>query len=202
MAAVNRRRTPTRSTGARILRVLIVLILLGGTFGSGLFAGRYFERRASARLIHDPDAAGDTFSSRTRGRPAAPAQDPTLPRIQEKLTFYQTLTAPLGADAARERAAAVKPAPKPAAPPAPRPATPASEPRVDASTAFTIQVAAYKTRAQAEALRAKLGADAYVAESVTDSGTAFRVRVGSFSSRAEAEAIRVERALSGFITPR
>jgi cell division protein FtsN len=199
-----------------MLRVALVLVVLALTFGGGLLAGRHLERKAAARVIHDPDAPGDATNGATaRARGRTTASDPALPRIQEKLTFYQTLTAPLNSgppDARPGRASGGNPEVKPVMPPAPRPApvTPAvpagsastPEARADTAAGYTIQVAAYRTRAQAEALRAKLGAEAYVAEGVVDSAVAFRVRLGAFSSRAEAEAARLERSLGGFITTR
>jgi cell division protein FtsN len=220
MATVNRRRVPAApSIGGRVLRVTLVLVVLALTFGGGLLTGRHLERRAAARVIHDPDAPGDaTNGTAARARGRTTASDPALPRIQEKLTFYQTLTAPLtgGPPDARQgptgRAVSGKPEAKPVTPPPPRPApvTPAPpagststpEARADAAAGYTIQVAAYRTRAQAEALRAKLGAEAYVVEGVVDSAITFRVRLGAFGSRAEAEAARLERSLGGFITPR
>ena len=212
MAAVNRRRTAPSRPGSRLLRVGLILIVLGAAFGGGFLTGRHLERKGQARVIHDVDAPGDAANGstpRTRGR--AGASDPSLPRIQEKLTFYQTLTAPLTGAPASERAPNGKsegkpsaPPPRPASVPPPAPAAPVAlpGPRAEGSTGYTIQVAAYRTRAQADALRAKLGAEAYVVEGTTDSGTAFRVRVGAFASRAEAEAVRVERSLGGFIAPR
>ena len=199
-----------------MLRVALVLVVLALTFGGGLLAGRHLERKAAARVVHDPDAPGDATNGttgRSRGRTAA--SDPALPRIQEKLTFYQTLTAPLNSgppDARQGRAAGGKPEAQPALPPVPRPApvTPAPpagsastpDARADTGAGYTIQLAAYRTRAQAEALRAKLGAEAYVVEGVVNSAVAFRVRLGAFSSRGEAEASRLERSLGGFITTR
>ena len=216
MAGVNRRRLPPApSRRGRAFRVGLVLVILAVAFGGGLLTGRHLERKAAARIIHDPDAPGDAANgpaARSRGRTAA--SDPALPRIQEKLTFYQTLTAPLnsGNDDGRQRqsarAADRKSEAKPPATPTPAVSTaPSASPstadaRGDSAGRYTIQVAAYRTRVQADALRAKLGADAYVAEGVVDSAVTFRVRVGAFGSRAEAEAARLERSLGGFITPR
>ncbi len=203
-----------------MLRVSLVVVVLALTFGGGLLTGRHLERKAAARVIHDPDAPGDATNGATaRSRGRTTASDPALPRIQEKLTFYQTLTAPLtgGPPDARQgpngRAVAGKPEAKPVMPPPPRPApvtpappagstSPPPDARADTAAGYTIQVAAYRTRAQAEALRAKLGAEAYVVEGVVDSAITFRVRLGGFGSRAEAEAARLERSLGGFITPR
>lgn len=217
MPGPNRRRVPTApGPGGRVLRVALVLLVLALTFGGGLLAGRHLERKAAARVVHDPDAPGDAMNGTTgRARGRTTASDPALPRIQEKLTFYQTLTAPLTSgppDARQGRGASGKPEAQPALPPVRRPAaaTPAPpagsrstpDARADTVAGYTIQLAAYRTRAQAEALRAKLGAEAYVVEGVVDSVITFRVRLGAFGSRTEAEAARLERSLGGFITPR
>ena len=71
---------------------------------------------------------------------------------------------------------------------------------------FTVQAAAFKTRAQADALREKLGSDAYVVEVSAESGVRYRVRMGAFRTKEDADAaaarIRAEHALSVFVTTR
>ena len=55
---------------------------------------------------------------------------------------------------------------------------------------FTVQVAAYKARTPAEALRAKLAAaghEAYVVQVDTPGSARYRVRVGSFAAREAAQ---------------
>ena len=76
-------------------------------------------------------------------------------------------------------------------------------------TTFTIQVAAYKSKEPAEALRAKLAAagyEAYVVQVDTPGSARYRVRVGSFASRESAqqvaERIVGERSLPAFVTSR
>ena len=54
---------------------------------------------------------------------------------------------------------------------------------------YTVQLAAYRTLAQAEALRDKLatrGVSADVSQATTPAGVLYRVRVGSYATRAEA----------------
>jgi cell division protein FtsN len=70
-----------------------------------------------------------------------------------------------------------------------------------------VQVGAFTTREQAEALRARLaggGHDAYVAESEGPGGARYRVRVGAFATRDEArqaaERLAGERQLTTFVT--
>ena len=85
------------------------------------------------------------------------------------------------------------PAPAPAPPPAPapassRPKTTAKPPASSARAQYTVQVAAYDTRDQAESMVKTLAAKSVTARIV---GTAkpFRVRVGRFGSRSEADAV-------------
>ena len=84
-------------------------------------------------------------------------------------------------------AAAPPPAPPP---PAPAPA-PAPRSRASASSGraqYTVQVAAYATRDQAEALRKSLAAKGITAR-IVGVTKPYRVRVGRFGSRSEAEAV-------------
>lgn len=80
-------------------------------------------------------------------------------------------------------------APPPRSTAAPARATPAAASRSAAAHAapqYTIQVAAYSTRAAAERLRARLAAQGYEAR-VVGSGQLFRVRVGRYDTRAAAD---------------
>jgi cell division septation protein DedD len=135
------------------------------------------------------------------------------PQVDQKLTFYQTLTAPLGrgsADASQHAEAKVQPAPEPvraepSPPPYPytsrgetlveKPAAPETEAapaqaQADAAGLWSVQVAAFKTQGQAASLHRQLreaGFDAYIAPAVASDGqTNYRVRVGTFKNKAEA----------------
>jgi cell division septation protein DedD len=127
-------------------------------------------------------------------------EDGTAAQIQEKLTFFHTLRAPL--------AAGPPPAPQPRSRPAPAAIRAPSRPRepLPARELFTVQVAAVTTRAQAEALRARLGDTAYVVEADGVAPGRYRVRVGTFGSRAEADAtaarLRADHSLTPFVTTR
>jgi len=110
------------------------------------------------------------------------------------------------------------PAPKPATspatattPPAPPKATPAASPAASApapapaslaaaDTGFAVQMGAFASAAEANALRDRLraaGFSAIVQPVRTDKGTLNRVRVGPVSTRAEAEQLKA-RVASGF----
>jgi cell division septation protein DedD len=75
---------------------------------------------------------------------------------------------------------------------------------------WTVQVNAYRSRALAEELRARLAArgfDAYVFPSLTEGGRPrYRVRVGAYPARGDAERaateLRSERGLNPLVTPR
>jgi septal ring-binding cell division protein DamX len=97
------------------------------------------------------------------------------------------------ADAPKPAVAAPKPAPPAAAAPAPAAPTSASS-AASPGSGFVVQVAAVRTRADADAIAQRLSAKGYPTF-VTTAGSNFRVRVGTYTNRAEAEAIagRLER---------
>jgi cell division septation protein DedD len=149
------------------------------------------------------------------------------PQIQEKLTFYQTLTAPLGAPPppkteapkgeAKSREEAGKERDRADGAGARR--RPEAAPAVEAGRevaasppeqGYTVQIVAYRARPAAEEMERKLkeaGFDAYIATISGDDGrTTYRVRVGSFATRGEAqrmvERLKSERGPSPFVTAR
>ena len=155
------------------------------------------------------------------------------PAIDQKLTFYQTLTAPLGrgfADASQRPEDKVKAQPAHtvarAEPPPPaypyashgetiveKPEAPvgaAVRAQADPAGLWSVQVAAFKTQAQADTLQEQLkkaGFDAYVAVvAASDGQTNYRVRIGAFMSKLDAQRmadrLRGERSVAAFITPR
>ena len=198
---------------ASFLLLLGFTTVMGLTFAAGVFAGRQWPRLWSS--------LGATARPAREASTARPAERARASRPTPLLTFYEELTAPLTA-----------PPPAPRGP-AGRPSRPArvvrseppggetgrdepSPPSAGAGTAaasverrFTVQVAAFRTRAQAEALRAELanaGHQAYVAESESVAGPRYRVRVGAFLSREAARlaAARLvsEGRLTTFVTTR
>jgi DedD protein len=202
-------RSRGRHGGSRMATGLFLtgcLAVLGGTFVLGVIAGRLWPRSPAGPSETAAKAARDASPARAldrTGRPVEPA--PTL-------TFYHELTAPLTAPpparppkpARADRAdKAEAAAPKPERGTLPEPPAPA------AGSAFTVQVAAYKAKEPADALRARLsavGLDAYVIQIDVTSGARFRVRVGSFATREAAQQVadRIgrEQSLSAFVTSR
>lgn len=177
-----------------ILFIIGILAVLGGTFAAGALAGRLSLKPMSV-------------VNATRGLERAPrpvAFPPPLP--QPELTFYRELTAPLTPPplppkpapraATKKDAAAVEapPTPESSAPSEAAPAFPPSAavapllPRGEAGR-YTVQVASYNVRAQAEALCARLAAaghETYVAEGDAGGITRYRVRIGAFPTMEEA----------------
>ncbi|MGH7313837.1 MAG: SPOR domain-containing protein [Candidatus Rokuibacteriota bacterium] len=208
-----RRREPTwGSQTASVLILLGFVVVVGCVFTAGVLAGRHWPRllpslggATAARVEPDARRVGE------RERQPAPV-----------LSFYQELRAPITAEP-------LPPKPRPSRltrpqtpnPETSRPPTQEPDPRpavVAARSAagpalperrFTIQVAAFKTRPQAETMRRALldgGYDAYVSESEGPSGARYRVRVGTYPTRDDAEQaarrLAAERRVTTFITAR
>jgi cell division protein FtsN len=161
----------------------------------------------------DAERPGDRATAQRRSgeRPRRLGErepDDATPQIQEKLTFYQTLTAPLTAGPPPASKAKSAPASAGTSGAPKRDASPpgGAGTGADAGASYTVQAAAFKTREQADALREKLGSNAYVAEVAGGSSVKYRVRVGVFGARTDAEAaaarLRAERHLAAFVTKR
>jgi septal ring-binding cell division protein DamX len=190
------------------LLVLGFLTVLAVSFGAGVGAGRRWPRLLPS-LGSAPVARADRQDAeRAPGRLVGARGGPgaALPgeRPAPELTFYHELTAPL---------AAPPPAAKPRAERLERSAK--VEPPKSAAFAaaldqrFTVQVGAYKTREQAQAVQSRLasaGHDAYIAELDGSPGARFRVRVGTFATRDEArlaaERLGAEQKTATFVTTR
>jgi len=186
------------------------VVILGLTFTLGVLVGRQWTRpppatpgEAERKPVLPARRAGVAATEPGSGSPAQQAQD--------KLTFYHTLTAPLppAAPAARPKPED-RPGPVTASPAvsSPAPET-AGAPAREASSTWSVQVAALKSRSQADGMRDQLveaGYGAYVtAVSAQDGQMRYRVRVGTFKTRDEAlrvaERVRSERSLPTLVTP-
>ena len=204
----------SRRGGSRIATVLFLVGcsgVLAVTFMLGVVTGRFWPRTPSVPI--SVVARGTKEPS----RPAEPAP---------ALTFYQELTAPLSSPPPPKpsRAPRVEPprldTPRLESPRVERSDQPEAAPKADAvaaapvkpapgQTTFTVQVAAYKAKDPADALRAKLvaaGYEAYVVQVDTPGSARYRVRVGSFTAREPAQQVadRIvgERSLPAFVTSR
>jgi cell division protein FtsN len=187
--AQTRRRTGGPGFGQWIVLGGAVVVILGLTFTLGMLVGRQLARSNLVALGPAPSEAarrGTATPASRRGGIAAETMADRVPESTEKLTFYQTLTEPLGATGAPRsdpsKPVTVKvsaPEPRPAAPPAP-PSTPApaapslppaaSAPALPPATkapvaaapaapnGWTVQVGAFKNRHQADETRQHLAA--------------------------------------------
>lgn len=102
--------------------------------------------------------------------------------------------APPSADTVVNTKPAVTPAPPPSPPPAPAVVRPVSPPVVKeapgtGARAWSVQIAAYNVKSQAEAMVAKLKKNGYEAR-VDGSAAPFRVRIGRYTSQAQAAAVQ------------
>ncbi len=201
---------------------LLVWVL---TFIFGVLVGREFAGPAGPA----PKAAASAGAGGLAERGESPGKAERL-RAEERLTFYETLTAPtptlpaVGPPTVEERIVPREPQTRPAVP---RPerrggaggSGGAAKARVAAATPaaagpaeplWTVQVSSFRSRALAEDLRKRLAArgyDAYLLAVATEEGRVrHRVRVGGFPTRTEAERVaaelRADRHPSVFVTTR
>jgi len=216
-----------RRGGSRTGTFLVLVGILGvlsATFVVGVWTGHnwpvLFGNANKIPATAEPAGGKRAVAERPKAAEALPA-----------LTFYDELKAPLTAPPPPPPRSAKPPrrAPAPAAaatgegattrleltPPRaegpaahPEPAAPPTSP-TEGGARFTVQVAAYNARPQADALRATLAAaghDARVVEATTASGMKYRVQVGAFATRPAAQdaaaRLSAERSLAGFVTTR
>jgi cell division protein FtsN len=196
-----------RQHGGGILQrlglILAAVVILTLTFTLGVLVGRQWGGRAGVAPATTAETAKKAVASGTRrGLTEAEADRPR--GIQDKLTFYQTLTAPLGPtgqssraraeDKTRAQASPAPAAPAPAAastPAAPSLAgVPSATPGASAS-GWSVQVGAFRSRQQADDVQKRLtdaGFPAVLTTVALDDGQSrYRVRVGGPRSRDEAE---------------
>jgi|SoiMetStandDraft_5_1073268.scaffolds.fasta_scaffold06065_3 cell division septation protein DedD len=196
------KRGRSRSGGGAFQRIglgLAAVIILTLTFTLGLLVGRQWWGRAA------PDGAEGPRKPQVIARRGLVESEADRPReLQEKLTFYQTLTAPVGPIGQSSRARtedkgkAAAPVPSLAQSAAPAPSALAGVPSASlpappaaTATAWTVQVGAFKSRQQADEVQKRLteaGFSAVLSPVTLDGGQSrYRVRVGGARSRGEAE---------------
>jgi cell division protein FtsN len=181
---------------------IAAIVVLGLTFTAGVQVGRQWSRHA----LHAPAPEGDKTEKKATTRKSGLVEaDPASVRpAPEKLTFYQTLTAPLGPAPSYAKpgpAGKAGGAAAPAAPGAAATGAPAAAP------SWTVQVGVFKTRQQADTVQRDLraaGFEASVTPTAAEGEARFRVRVGSFAAKAEAQRVadrvRAERSLPTYVT--
>jgi cell division protein FtsN len=225
--AQTRRRTGGPGFGQWIVLGGAVVVILGLTFTLGMLVGRQLARSNLVALGPSPSEAarrGTATPASRRGGIAAETMADRVPESTEKLTFYQTLTEPLGATGAPRsdpskpvtvKVSAPEPRPAAPAPPStPAPAAPslppaASAPALPPATkapvaaapaapnGWTVQVGAFKNRHQADETRQHLaaaGLDASVVSVSAQDGQP-RFRVRVGTYRTREEAVAAAQRL-------
>ncbi len=217
MARVTRSHSHGGNRGLGML-VVVFLGILVLTFLLGVLVGRRSVRSSQREVA----AEKEKRLVQPKGGGLRDRELERLPQVQEKLTFYHTLTAPLGSKppvpktpTARDGSAPPEPehrtsgtAAAAADLPAGDTVKPAEGPSADQS--WTVQVGAYRSREVALALQRSLtasGYEAYVGEVVGQDGAVrYRVRVGQYQSRSDAERVlqrlKSTQALSPLVVPR
>jgi len=199
--------------------IMAALAILALTFTLGILVGRQWGGRgAPAPPVAVEAAKKAPVVSRRSGLIEAEGERPR--EMQEKLTFYQTLTAPMGptgssarARAAedRSRASGSSPVSTPAVPAVSAPAVtdaaaaPVASPT---SASWSVQVGAFRSRQQADGIQKQLTEAGFaVVQSAVAAGDGhprYRVRVGGARSRDEAlrlaERVRARVPVTTFVT--
>jgi len=211
--------------GLRIVVIAVAGFLgLAIVFGAGMLVGRHWESSAARETAPRDPAAAPAKKAAAGRRTALGETESERPReAADKLTFYHTLTAPLGpapsygkpgADGkARAGASTAAATSSDGAAPASTAATATAAPAATAPAAasagsWSVQVGAFDSRQQADALQQDLrraGFEAFLTTLGTPDGkTRYRVRVGTFADRAlaqrAADRLRAERSLPTFVT--
>jgi DedD protein len=200
--------------GPGIAWVLIggaAIAMVAATFVVGVVVGRKWpEPDVPARAASESAKKSSPLTRRSG------LAEPAPERPQEKLTFYQTLTAPMGPTVSTpvgvpakspeppkprpvpERASSDRPTGAPAVMTPPKPAKPVALDERATSRAvapagtgdWAVQVGAFRDRTQAEAVRkqmASAGFDVYLTAVEAGPGEVrYKVRLGSFRSREDA----------------
>jgi cell division protein FtsN len=173
---------------------VVLLVIVGLTFGLGVRVG--WQR---ARQVH-PAVAGEssrkpTPTHRRGGLTEAGAERP--PQLQEKLTFYQTLKAPLGPVQVSDKGDAAKPTKVPANPAkAPERASEGTQPR--AADRETPRPTTVQSRDTGEGDETR-GSSFEPIEGVRPEVAAqWTVQVGVFSTPQQAAGVRKQLAEKGF----
>jgi len=186
MAARGRRSSPT----ARLLVLVGIVAVLGGTFLAGVYAGRIWSARAAVVAAHVPD------TEPARRGPGRGGRLPEVPAPQ--LTFYRELTAPLTAPPPPPRP--LKTAPPPLATAAPDAQRPGEQADVLATPAGVARDGATTISNRPLTSRTEHAAPATTNPTTTTPATGpgrFTVQVGSYRVRPPAEALRESLASGG-----
>ena len=191
--------------------VAVVIFLMGVMVGRGVRLPHSAEPvETAAEPAGDPTAAVQPppVAPATDGTPAAAGETLTYPdRLDESTPPAETLRpvtskpaetpapTPTPAPKAEPPAVATKAAPVKTPPPAPAAEVPAKTPAVSAvssepkGSGYVVQVAATKSRGEAETIAHRLSGKGYPTFVTTGGANMFRVRVGKYADRHQAETI-------------
>ena len=178
------------SRTARLLVLVGIVAVLGGTFLAGVYAGRIWSAHAAVVAAHVPD------TEPARRGPGRGGRLPEVPAPQ--LTFYRELTAPLTAPPPPPRP--LKTAPPPLATAAPDAQRPGEQADVLATPAGVARDGATTISNRPLTSRAEHAAPATTNPTTTTPATGpgrFTVQVGSYRVRPPAEALRESLASGG-----
>lgn len=130
------------------------------------------------------------LNQRCADLPAVTAS-PTTPVTAAPSSAPAPAPAPPPADTVAKKPVVTAPPPPPPPPPAAVVTRPAATPEVSSSgaRAWSVQIAAYNVKSQADAMVAKLEKNGYEAR-VDGSAAPFRVRIGRYSTQAQAAAVQ------------
>lgn len=184
------------------------LVVLGLTFTLGLLVGRQWARHTPPPVAAEP-ARKAAPTSRRSGLTEVGTD--RAPQLQEKLTFYQTLTAPLGAappprkgDAPAKPGAAARARANPGRAPGrsddaalPRPAGTESQ-ETTRPTPIEAQASDERQAARAELPFEPKGGRRAAGEERQEARAEWTVQVGVFRSPQQAESVRRQLAAGGF----
>ena len=213
--------TDEESYEIRLTNKALVFYFMAGATGlilsflAGVMVGRGVDAPGGDVQAARPSGEERVISEETP-RPAAAAEDLTYAQRLESEKGEDALEKPRPASRAAASPAAAAPstapppvtvakppptlAAKPSSAPTPKPAasarpTPAAHPAAatPAEGSFSIQVGAFKDKATADAVVARLKARSFAAYAVAPAAAdgLFNVRVGSFPGRTEAERVQV-----------
>lgn len=190
-ASVRSRRSSGPGTGQWLALGAAAILILGLTFALGVLIGRQWARQMPPGAAADP-AKKTASAARRSGLAEAGAERP--PELGEKLTFYQTLTAPLRPGSAAGKG---EPAQRPEAPPrppaatasAPAPAPPVDEapPKVAERAPEPVSPPALPSSPERSHEKAK-----------PEAPDQWTVQAGAFKARAQAERLQKQLASAGF----
>lgn len=192
--------------------VAVVIFLMGVMVGRGVRVPHGAEPvETAAEPAADPTAAVQpppVAATTADGTPAAAGETLTYPErldgptppaehLQSATAKPADTPAPTSTPAPKPEPPAVtaKTVPVKTAPPAPAAAVPAKTPAVSTASSepkgngFVVQVAATKSRGEAETIARRLSVKGYPTFVTTGGANMFRVRVGKFADRRQAETI-------------